>query len=150
MSPLGDLGAKTIRKRMQNRSVEIQMFYGASPQIMDKASTLRNSMTEQESILWEFLCKKKVMGFKFRRQHPIYMFIVDFYCHPLKLVIEVDGGYHLRQEQQEYDDKRTGELESLGIKVIRFINDEIENDFKSVKQEVIRQCKIRKKEISNL
>lgn len=135
---------------MSNRSIEIQMFYGASPQIMEKASVLRNRMTEQECVLWEFLCKKKVMGFKFRRQHPIYMFIVDFYCHTLKLVIEVDGGYHLRPEQKEYDYNRTGEIENLGIKVIRFTNDEIDNDIKSVKLEIINQCKIRKEELGEL
>jgi len=132
---------------MQKRSVEIQMYYGASPQIMEKATNLRHNMTEHESILWEFLCKNKVMGLKFRRQHPIYLFIVDFYCHLLKLVIEIDGDYHLRPEQKEYDYNRTGELENLGIKVIRFTNKQIENNKKAVKQEIIKECKKRKEEL---
>jgi very-short-patch-repair endonuclease len=134
---------------MNNRSVEIQMFYGASPQIIEKAAKLRATMTETEKMLWEFLRKNKVMGLKFRQQHPIYLFIVDFYCHALKLVIEIDGGYHNRREQKEYDINRTVELENLGITVIRFTNHQVDNDFKNIKQEIIKQCKTRRDELEH-
>ena len=101
------------------------MFYGASPEIFKRAGKLRKNMTEAESKLWSLLRKKKVEGKRFRRQHPVNKFIVDFYCHECKLVIEVDGGIHQRAEQKEYDTGRTYELEQLGLKVIRFTNSQV-------------------------
>jgi very-short-patch-repair endonuclease len=95
---------------MNNRSVEISMFYGASPIIFERAKLLRESMTEAEKRLWLFLNKNKIMGLRFRAQHPIERFIADFYCHAIKLVIEVDGDIHKNQENQEYDIGRTAEL----------------------------------------
>lgn len=123
------------------------MYYGASPEILEKAKNLREKMTPEEEILWEFLRKKKVTGLRFRRQHPISMFIADFYCHAIKLVIEVDGGYHKKKEQKEYDAGRTSEMKELGIKIIRFKNEEVLNDFQAVKQQIISDCVDRKKEI---
>ncbi len=102
--------------------MEINMFYGASPDLFSKAKQLRENMTLHEEILWERLRKNK-MGFKFRPQHPIDIFIADFYCHPLKLVIEIDGKNH--QFKMDYDNGRTEELKSYGIAVIRFSNDEV-------------------------
>ena len=131
---------------MKNRSIELNMFYGASPQIIEKAAQLRKCMTPEEEIVWDFLHKKKVTGLRFRRQHPIYLFIVDFYCHSIKLVIEVDGGYHNRSEQKEYDLGRTAELEEFKIKVLRFSNEQILNDFNSVKHEIIKECVQRRNE----
>ena len=75
--------------------------------------------------MWERLRKKQMMGYRFRRQHPISQYIADFYCHPLKLIIEVDGGYHSRKEQQDLDLARTEDLESLGVRVIRCTNKEV-------------------------
>ncbi len=108
-------------------SDNVSMFYGAKPEIFDKAADLRENMTEAENVIWEKLKNKKVFKYKFRRQHPVDIFIVDFYCHPLKLVIEIDGGYHLNKEQKEYDDGRTAELVNLGLKDVRFSNKEILN-----------------------
>lgn len=68
------------------------MFYGAPPYIFEKARKLRETMTPAEQILWKYLKKRQLKGCKFRRQHPLSEFIADFYCHSLKLVIEVDGG----------------------------------------------------------
>ena len=68
------------------------------------------------------------MGFPFRRQHPIEFYIADFYCHKLRLVIEVDGEIHTENEIQSHDEGRTGELERFGIKVIRFTNIQILHD----------------------
>ncbi|GAB4246991.1 MAG: hypothetical protein Tsb0034_26070 [Ekhidna sp.] len=70
------------------------MFYGATPSIFEKAKMLRQNMTRQELILWKELSANKLLGLRFKAQHPIGNFIADFYCHKLKLVIEIDGDSH--------------------------------------------------------
>ena len=127
-------------------SDNVSMFYNAKPHIFEKAKMLRKNMTEAEEILWEQLRGKKLLGLRFRPQHPIDIFIADFYCHPLKLVVEVDGGIHKTKEQQEYDLGREGELENWGIEVIRFTNAEIENKITQVIKEIEQVCKERKSE----
>ena len=72
------------------------------------------------------------MGLKFRRQHPINIFIADFYCHKVKLVIELDGGIHKIEENREYDKGREAELEDLGLTVLRFTNKEVMNNIEKV------------------
>jgi very-short-patch-repair endonuclease len=111
--------------RKSNTIIESEIFYGASPEIFKRAGELRKNMTEAERKLWSLLRKKQVGGKKFRRQHPVKTFIVDFYCHECKLVVEVDGNIHQLEEQKEYDNERTYELEQLGLKVIRFTNDQV-------------------------
>jgi very-short-patch-repair endonuclease len=106
------------------------MYYGASPSIFEKASLLRKNMTPTEQLLWERIKGKKICGVRFRRQHPIDIFIVDFYCHAALLVIELDGKIHL--QQKEYDEGRTAEIEKFDIEVIRFTNQEVETDIESV------------------
>lgn len=88
--------------------------------------------------MWTYLKGRQLLGSKFRRQHPIGRYIVDFYCHDAKLVIEVDGGYHLDKLQQWVDADRTQFLESLGLKVIRFTNEQIMVDIERV-VEIIRK-----------
>ena len=100
-------------------------YFGASADIIAKARVLRKSMTQSEAILWEQLRRKALEGLRFRRQHPVGRFILDFYCHPIRLAIEIDGAVHDNPEQSEYDEDRTAELEHLGITVLRFRNDEI-------------------------
>src|SRR5690606_11707017 len=100
------------------------MFYGASWIIHKQARDLRKRETKTEKILWNILSNKK-LGVKFRRQHPINQFIADFYCHELKLVIEVDGEIHLQKDKIEYDAMRTGIFDDFGIQEIRFPNREI-------------------------
>ena len=78
--------------------------------------------------MWKILRKFRQSGFPFRRQHPIEFYIADFYCHKLKLVIEVDGEIHTEKEIKNHDEGRTGELERFGIKVLRFTNDQILHD----------------------
>ena len=80
---------------------------------------------------------------RFRPQHPVDIFIADFYCHPVKLVIEVDGGIHKIRDQKEYDFGREGDLENWGIKVIRFTNEEIENKIEQVLKRIKQVCKER-------
>jgi len=74
-----------------------KMHYGASNIIFQRAEELRKNSTKEEEIVWGFLCGNK-LGVKFRRQHPLSNYIADFYCHSLKLVIEIDGGIHLRSD----------------------------------------------------
>ena len=112
------------------RVIERTMFYGASPNTFDKARLLRNNMTEAEIIVWDKLKNRKVFRARFRRQHPIGIFIVDFYCHEYKLAIEIDGEIHLKNEVIEYDDGRSHDIEKPGIKILRFTNNEIFTDMK--------------------
>ncbi|TCC92070.1 imidazole glycerol phosphate synthase subunit HisF [Pedobacter frigiditerrae] len=113
------------------RLEEPNMFYGASNLIFENARALRNRVTESESLLWEQL-KGKQLGLKFRRQHPISIYIADFYCHEIKLSIELDGGIHNEPEVLANDIERQRNLEELGITVIRFTNNQLHNNLNSV------------------
>ncbi|MBT7143347.1 MAG: endonuclease domain-containing protein, partial [Bacteroidetes bacterium] len=101
---------------------------------------LRKHMTKAELILWEELRNKKLLGLKFRRQHPISRFIADFYRHKHKLVIELDGEIHLKNDVAINDKKREDEIKSLGITVLRFKNNEIINHLESVLQQISNFC----------
>ena len=87
-------------------------------------------------MLWQVLRKNKRNKMYFRRQHPVSRFILDFYCHELKLAVEVDGGYHFSREQMERDGNRSAELERFGIKVIRYTNQEVLNNTSSVARQI--------------
>ena len=100
----------------------------------------KKNSTEAERILWEYLRGKK-LDFKFRRQHIIDEFIVDFVCLEKNLVIEVDGGYHNKIEQQEIDEIRSLILKDLGFKVIRFKNEQIIGDIENVLLHIERTLK---------
>ncbi len=97
---------------------------------------LRNKSTSEEILLWLRL-RNFQLGFKFRRQHSIGGYIVDFYCPSKKLIIEVDGPEHLIKENKEYDEVRTKFFEGLDIKVLRFTNGEINNNIDRVIQKII-------------
>ena len=111
------------------RTSQPDMFYGCKPEIFEKAKSLRENMTQAEKILWSRLNRKQ-LGVRFKSQHPIDIFIADFYCHKHKLVIELDGVIH--DFQVDYDEGRTSEMERYGIKVIRFTNEEVLNSIESV------------------
>ena len=113
------------------------LFYGASPEIFKRAKELRKNTTPGENNLWTILRKKHFEGYKFRRQHPIFKYIADFYCHELKLVIELDGGIHLNPEQAEYDRGRTLQLNELGIEVMRISNQEVWDDIDEVSFKIL-------------
>lgn len=111
------------------------MYKGAPAESFAKAKLLRENMTPAEKVLWEKL-KDGQMQFKFRRQHPIHIFIVDFYCHKLKLVIEVDGDYHQTDEQKVRDSERSVTLEFQGLEVLRFTNDQVLNQLGFVMEQI--------------
>ncbi len=86
------------------------------------ARQMRKAMTEAEVVLWTFLRKRRLSGFKFRRQHPIGAYIADFACIQEKLVVEVDGATHWTPEQLAHDARRTAFLERAGWSVLRVTN----------------------------
>ena len=101
------------------------------PTLVDRRKLLRNRPTAAEEKLW-YVLKSKQTGFKFRRQHSIGPFIVDFYCPKFKLVIELDGDSHfMTKEKTLYDQQREQYLKSLGMIVLRFVDTEI---FESIDQ----------------
>lgn len=109
------------------------MFYGAGPIIFELAKKLRNNVTHTEMILWGRL-KQYFPSLKFRRQHPISLYIADFYCHSEKLIIEIDGSIHQLNEVKENDKIRQEHLENLGLKIIRFTTDDILNNLAATLQ----------------
>ncbi len=117
------------------------MFFDAYPLIFARAKFLRNNMTVAELKLWEQLRNNK-MGFRFKAQHPMIYYIADFYCFPLRLVIEIDGPIH--DFQKEKDAIRSQTIENAGNKVIRFTNEEVMNHLDDVVKrikEVVEQLK---------
>lgn len=119
-------------KRFSIPDYKDNLTWAAKSDIFVKARELRKSMTVAEEILWRHLRNGKLDGLKFRRQHPIDIFIADFYCPQKRLVIELDGGIHDNIDQKEYDEGRTFELEEKGYKLIRFKNEEVVNDIENV------------------
>ena len=91
----------------------------------ERIRKLRQAQTEAEQRLWRLLRHRRFQGFKFRRQHPITPYILDFYCHEARLGIEVDGGQHNDPEARRQDAARTVFLASKGITVLRFWNHEV-------------------------
>ena len=97
---------------------------------------LRREETPCEHILWKRLQRRQILGLKFRRQHGYGAYVLDFYCPTIRLCIEVDGEVHDTPEAQAYDHERTAFLEQQGITVIRFKNDEIEDNLEGVVEKI--------------
>jgi len=101
------------------------LHLGAIESTFKNALLLRKNQTPAELVLWKRIRNRQIMNAKFRRQHPIHMYVADFYCYESKLVIEIDGKIHDQEENKNNDENRSAELERLGIHVIRFSNDEV-------------------------
>lgn len=101
---------------------------------IENVKKLRKNSTPMEIKLWHYLRSHRFMELKFRRQHALGKYIVDFICIEKKLIIEVDGGQH--NEQKNYDAIRTEFLNVLGYKVLRFWNHEVLNQFEAVKVQI--------------
>jgi len=104
---------------------EYPIYYGAKPELLGIAYDLRRAMTEAEKALWEKLRNRQLKGYRFRRQHPVREFVVDFFCYEAKLIIELDGEVHDNPFQAERDIERTKMLKNMGLKEIRFKNEEV-------------------------
>ena len=108
------------------------LFANAPPWLFQYAKTLRANPTPAEAMLWLYLSNNQCCGLKFRRQHPLLYFIADFYCFEIRLVVEIDGAIHQVKEQYQYDAERTRELEQAGIMVMRFTNETVLTEVKTV------------------
>lgn len=102
------------------------------PQLLEFAKAMRSNATDAEHLMWQLLRAKQFMNLKFRRQHVIAPYIVDFYCHELGLVIELDGSQHGTDDGKEYDAERTKFLEALGLSVVRYWNHDVLKNTESV------------------
>ncbi|NUM46553.1 MAG: endonuclease domain-containing protein, partial [Anaerolineales bacterium] len=109
------------------------------PELLQRIRELRKNATDAENLLWEFLRGRRLHEAKFRRQHPIDGYILDFYCHDAKLAIELDGGGHADPKQRQHDQARTRHLEAKGIKVLRFWNHEMLRKTREVMEEIWHQ-----------
>ena len=99
-----------------------------TPHIRDRARGLRHTPTHAEARIWSWLRDRRFGDYKFRRQHPIGNYVVEFYCRELKLVIELDGAQHASADGNEYDTVRTLELQTYGLSVFRTSNELLIND----------------------
>ena len=110
-------------------------------QVFNKESTkekrreLKKEMTQCEKILWRHI-RNDALGVRFRRQYGIGNYIADFYCPNLKLVIELDGSQHFTEEGLEYDKIRENFMKNLGIKTLRFNNNDVINNIEGVLEEI--------------
>lgn len=110
------------------------------PQLLEFAKTMRSNATDAENLMWQLLRAKRFMNLKFRRQHVIAPYIVDFYCHELGLVIELDGSQHGTKDGKEYDAERTKFLEALDLKVVRYWNHEVLRQTDMVLEDLWQRC----------
>ena len=142
LSPKGE--NDSTNKSLQKESKKFGYLTGGnnSALLIKKAQENRDNPTEAEALLWEQL-KSKKLEHKFRRQHLINDFIVDFVCLSKKLIIEVDGGYHLAAKQQISDEERTKVLENEGFEIIRFKNQEVIGDNENVIKTIIQKLESR-------
>ena len=118
--------------------MELPFHNNAGPKRFENARFLKKVQTEAEGVLWQRIRGKKLSGFKFRRQHPVDYYIVDFYCHECRLVIEVDGKIHEENDNRDYDKNRTQDLIALGLTVIRFTNEQVLQKIDLVLEEIER------------
>ncbi len=103
-----------------------------APELIAHARAMREEPTPAETVLWEALRARRLGGLKFRRQHPINAYILDFWCPECRLVIELDGAIHEQKDQKEHDEMRQRHLEAYGYTVLRFSNEEVRNNLPHV------------------
>ena len=108
------------------------------PEMLARAEELRRNQTPAEAKLWQCLRAGRLGGYHFRRQQVIDIYIVDFYCHDAGLVVELDGGVHF--EQEEYDRERDKYLNEHGLRVLRFLNTQIDREFEMVLGMILEAC----------
>ena len=112
------------------------------PDVTAFARGLRSGMTDAEHAVWHRLRERQLRGLKFRRQHPLFGYVVDFVCLEAKLIVEIDGGQH--SERVAYDEARTALLEGHGYLVLRFWNSEVLTDISAVMAVIEEKLKMRR------
>ncbi|MEK5743565.1 endonuclease domain-containing protein [Acinetobacter variabilis] len=110
------------------------------PQLLIFAKFMRHTATDAEHLMWQILRAKRFINLKFRRQHVIEPYIVDFYCHEIGLVIELDGSQHGTDDAMEYDAERTKFLEALGLTVVRYWNHDVLGRTDVVLEDLWQRC----------
>ncbi|MCK5059044.1 MAG: endonuclease domain-containing protein [Candidatus Aminicenantes bacterium] len=115
------------------------------PHLVQLARELRNISTLSEVLLWQYLKKKKMMGFDFHRQKPVDRYIVDFFCPELMLAIELDGESH--DDKFEIDIYRQMRLENIGVHFLRFTDLEIKTNIEGVLQRISDWIKAHREDI---
>jgi very-short-patch-repair endonuclease len=109
------------------------------PLLKTRRQELRNNATRAELLLWDMLRQSNLGGYKFRRQHSVGPYILDFYCPAKRLAIELDGESHFSEDAQMYDLERTAYLNGLDIKVLRFLNTDIYDHLPAVCERIIAE-----------
>jgi len=129
-----------IKNKGSNNLTKKSLITGQniSPVLQERAKALRREMTPCERKLWYHLRANRLCGFHFRRQQIIDGYIVDFYCHQARLVVEVDGSSHL--DQKDYDQARDAHLTVLELKVLRFFNSDVDRDINHVLETILSAC----------
>jgi very-short-patch-repair endonuclease len=111
------------------------------PALKSRRKELRNNSTPAEKLLWGILQHSNLGSYKFRRQHSVGAYILDFYCPSEKLAIELDGDSHFTDEAIEYDRERTAYLNALNIKVVRFLNTDVYDNLDVVCERILEEIK---------
>lgn len=109
------------------------------PEKVQRAKELRRQMTPEEKLLWQGLRKNQLGGYHFRRQQVIDGYIVDFYCHATRLVVELDGEIH--SSQVEKDQERDHILSTLGFRILRINNEEVNHHLSGVLVRILKACR---------
>ncbi|MBK7959131.1 MAG: endonuclease domain-containing protein [Bacteroidetes bacterium] len=135
-----DIDSSELNKRYGYETAD-KAYY---EELRIRADKQKNNPTEAEKALWQLLKGKKLAGYKFRRQHIIGAYIVDFICLDYRIIIELDGGIHRVPENAEQDAIRTQWLEKMGFKVIRFENEQILLDTDSALLSIIENIDAQK------
>jgi len=110
-----------------------------APAILQRSRDFRHPLTPTEARVWQAV-RRRQLGLKIRRQHPIERFIADFYCAEVNLVIEIDGDGHVEPDQESYDTERTRWLEERGYRVVRFTAEQVEDDLAGVVERIRWAC----------
>ena len=118
-------------------------FEKTPPKLLSLARVLRRRQTDAERVMWH-LVRRRQLGVKFRRQHPIEPYVLDFYCHRLRLAVEVDGAGHVQPTKRAEDRERSAVLQAQGIKVVRFTNVEVLQETEAVAEALWLACEERR------
>ena len=118
-------------------------FEETPPRLINLARALRRRQTDAEGVLWG-LVRSRRMNVKFRRQHPMEPYVLDFYCHELRLAVEVDGSGHTAPAGRVTDERRTAALAVRGVQVLRFSNLELLQETRAVAEALWRACQERR------
>ena len=138
MFRLSESGVLNRLSSMEERKWAAHRIRRVAPVVQEWARQNRREATESEAVLWAALRGKRLGGVKFRRQHPMGIYILDFWCPERRLCIELDGGYHEDTLQRASDEERDRTLRKNAVRVLRFTNDEVLTGLENVKNRILQ------------